>query len=388
MRNGIRPIIALLCAAYFFLLFTPHHCFAQDKAKYDSTYIRSVSDTVNQYILKHPSKFKPESNRFRAVPTFSITYNEEDNFGAMIGAIGLYRSGMDTVAPLSSVSLLAGASINKSFFGIIKGTNYSKKGKFLIDYRLRYFYNNLYFWGLGYNNGNNSANKSSYKEMSTDVNVSFLFRPNQTITTGPYIGFKYVNSSDFAKPELIEGNPLFMRSLLLGIKFTYNSKDNDVIPTRGSFITFEQTIYPALWGFKSFYKTFLIADYYLPVWKGSVFAFDLNANLNWGDSPWFMWAQLGGSTRMRGYYQGRYRDRNMISAQMEIRQKIYKNHGIAVWGGAGNIFHSFPEFNIKETLPTYGAGYRFEFMGFLLNIDVGFGKSGQYAIIAGINQTF
>ena len=56
---------------------------------------------------------------------------------------------------------------------------------------------------------------------------------------------------------------------------------------------------------------------------------------------------------MRGYYEGRYRDKKMIEAQVELRQKVYGRSGIAVWIGAGNVFPSIQRFNWKHTLPNY-----------------------------------
>ena len=57
-------------------------------------------------------------------------------------------------------------------------------------------------------------------------------------------------------------------------------------------------------------------------------------------TPWPMLARLGGSQRMRGYYQGRYTDNDMITLQIELRQRIWRRIGCAVWGGAGNVFPS------------------------------------------------
>lgn len=53
-----------------------------------------------------------------------------------------------------------------------------------------------------------------------------------------------------------------------------------------------------------------------------------------------MVALLGGSYQMRGYYEGQYRDNDLIQTQVELRQHIYNRHGIALWGGAGNVFRN------------------------------------------------
>ena len=101
-----------------------------------------------------------------------------------------------------------------------------------------------------------------------------------------------------------------------------------------------------------------------------------------------MVAQLGGAYQMRGYYEGQYRDENLIQTQFELRQKIYNRHGIAVWVGAGNVFPKFSRFKWDETLPSYGIGYRWEFKKRVnIRLDYGFGKK-QSSFYFNINEAF
>ena len=102
-----------------------------------------------------------------------------------------------------------------------------------------------------------------------------------------------------------------------------------------------------------------------------------------------MLAALGGSARMRGYYEGRYRDKNLIETQIELRQHIWRRNGIAVWVGAGNVFPSFSGFKWGLTLPNYGIGYRWEFKNRVnVRLDYGFGKKGQSGFLFNINEAF
>ena len=88
------------------------------------------------------------------------------------------------------------------------------------------------------------------------------------------------------------------------------------------------------------------------LYTSAVMAYDFYAQLGTGSVPGTMLARLGGSYRMRGYYEGRYRDRQMVEVQAELRQHIYNRHGVAVWVGAGNVFPTFGEFNPEHTLPS------------------------------------
>ena len=78
---------------------------------------------------------------------------------------------------------------------------------------------------------------------------------------------------------------------------------------------------------------------------------------------------------MRGYYQGRYTDNDMITFQVELRQRIWRRIGCTFWGGAGNVFSDLERFDWSETLPNYGVGLRWELKKRVnVRLDYGFGK--------------
>ena len=107
-----------------------------------------------------------------------------------------------------------------------------------------------------------------------------------------------------------------------------------------------------------------------------------------GDTPWGLMATLGSSYSMRGYYEGRYRDKCAMDAQIELRQHVWKRNGVAVWAGAGTIFPEFSAFTPKHILPNYGFGYRWEFKKRVnVRLDLGFGKH-QTGFIFNINEAF
>ena len=101
-----------------------------------------------------------------------------------------------------------------------------------------------------------------------------------------------------------------------------------------------------------------------------------------------MLARLGGNYRMRGYYEGRYTDRDMITVQAELRQKIWRRIGCVVWGGAGNVFPTLADFRWSQTLPNYGAGLRWEFKNRVnVRFDFGFGRKTS-GFLFNVNEAF
>lgn len=381
--NGRVVLIGIVISLSFFA-FHQERITAQDK---DSLYLQSVQDSVERFIRTHPLEFKPKENRLKVLPLFGANYSKESGFGILTGCLGQYKSGVNLNNPFSSAALLAYISTNLTLIGAVNWNHIFPEGKFRINYDFKIARQEKHFWGLGFENNDNNENIGNYLEEGVTTSASLLYSPNEYILTGPKVGFKYRSAKEFSKPELINGHKPFSRAFCAGLFFRYDSRDDKITPSNGFLIEATQDFFFSLDSF-NYYNSAITIDYFLPIWKDAVLAFDLFSEFNYGDSPWTEWVQMGGDTRMRGYYFGRYRDRNLISFQTEIRQNFGDNHGIVIWGGAGNIFHDINSFEFTNTLPTYGIGYRFKFFSYLLRADFGVGKWGQYAFSIGINHAF
>ena len=91
---------------------------------------------------------------------------------------------------------------------------------------------------------------------------------------------------------------------------------------------------------------------------------------------------------MRGYYDGRYRDKIAMDAIVELRQHVWRRNGIAVWGGAGTVVPSIAKMRWHKVLPCFGAGYRWEFKKRSnVRLDFGIGR-GETSFIFNINEAF
>ena len=179
-------------------------------------------------------------------------------------------------------------------------------------------------------------------------------------------------------------------SVGLGVVAQYDSRDNGYSTTSGWFLSLLTEIRPkgfgdcgsTLWHVKA------TADYFTPLWTGSVLGVDLYADLWSSATPWFMWPCVGGGSRMRGYYFGRYTDRKMATAQVELRQHIYGPFGCVVWGGVGSVVDSHKSVDFSKLLPNYGLGVRIDLgKGSRLRIDYGFGRHSN-GVVIGMNEAF
>lgn len=315
-------------------------------------------------------------------------YSSDTKVGLGLVAAGLYSiNRKDSLTPISNISLFGDITTTGFYLIGVRGNNIFRNANWRIDYNLYFYSFPGAFWGLGYTAGDSDANASKYLRSQASTRFDFLFRIAPKLYVGPSAGFDFTQGKKMKRPELIAGLDSSYTDISYGVELTYDSRDFIPNAYKGFYLKLQQRNYINFNG-KPFYKTLLTADYYQQAWKGAVFAFDLYSEISYGNVPWTMMANIGGSNRMRGYYEGRYRDNNMVTFQVEYRQKIYNRHGVAVWGGFGNAWGK-DKFLLKHTLPNWGVGYRWEFKKRVnVRLDYGFGKSGQNSFLFSINEAF
>lgn len=318
-------------------------------------------------------------------------YASNTKFGLGLVAAGLYSTDPnDSILPPSNVSLYGDVSSVGFYMLGVRGNHIAPKGRYRIDYHLYFYSFPSDFWGIGYEMGDNDANKSDMKRWQAQAEVSFLFRVADNFYIGPMASYDYVIGKHIERPELLQGMDQHTWNVGAGVSLVYDNRDNLTNPHRGIYLNINQMFRPGFMGNDyAFSTTAFRFDAYQRLGKGTVLAEDIRANLNFGNPSWGMMAELGGTHSMRGYYEGRYRDKHSLEATVELRQHVWKRNGIVVWVGAGTIFPKFSALRSKQILPNAGVGYRWEFKKNVnVRLDYGFGKSGQSGFLFNINEAF
>lgn len=317
-------------------------------------------------------------------------YSSDVKLGLGLVAAGLYRTDRnDTVSPPSNVSLYGDVATSGFYLIGVRGNTFFRQSKYRFDYKVYFFSMPADFWGIGYDMGRNDDNQSDYKRQQTSIQTDFMVRFAKNFYIGGNLNFHYVTGKDMEKPELLQGQRKSYTNFGPGLFLMYDSRDYVTAPHKGWFFKFEHVFFPGFLGNKpDFNRTELTLDFYHKIWEGGVMAYDFHTEYNSGKTPWTMLARMGGSHRMRGYYEGRYRDRGIMEIQAELRQNVWRRIGVTVWGGAGNVFPKLSEMKGSHTLPNFGMGLRWEFKKRVnVRLDYGFGK-GQSGFIFNINEAF
>lgn len=318
-------------------------------------------------------------------------YASDTKFGLGMVAAGLYRTDPnDSILPPSNVSLFGDVSSVGFYMLGVRGNHIAPAGRYRIDYHLYFYSFPSDFWGIGYDMGDNDANKSDMKRWQAQAEASFLFRVADNFYVGPMAAYDYVIGKQIERPELLQGMDKHTWNVGAGISLVYDNRDNLTNPHRGIYLNLKQMFRPKFMGNDyAFSTTHFRFDAYQRLGKGTILAEDFGANLNFGNPSWGMMAELGGTSSMRGYYEGRYRDKHSLEGTVELRQHVWKRNGIVVWVGAGTVFPKFSALRSRQILPNAGVGYRWEFKKNVnVRLDYGFGKSGQSGFLFNINEAF
>ena len=335
-------------------------------------------------------------------------YSSDVGFGIGFLLAGLYRlDRTDSVTAPSNISIYGNFTTEKFVLLRFSGDNIYNHNKQRLSYSGAFVYFPGAFYGVGYN-----AGKEGYAQDLTTTMGAFRISYCTSLVGRFYIGVsggidysgaKYKNSGmadrmNGIQADVESGKPVpggkmgelynlwqegrydpakqdpFSNYIAttgdkpnafnanVGLFAQYDTRDVTFNASKGIFIKAEAKWYPEWLGNtrRTFGRFTLTFDFYQKLWKGAVLACDLYADATAGTPSWHMYAKMGGMERMRGYYEGRYRDKKLVETQIELRQKIYRRHGIVGWIGGGQVWGT-EKFRWGNTLCSFGCGYRFEF---------------------------
>lgn len=322
-------------------------------------------------------------------------YSSTDGFGIGIIATGTYSMDKtDPALPLSNVDIYGDFTTKGKVNVGIRGTNVFKQEKHRLEYKVKTEFCPTDFWGVGYEQGAVDYDTvPNYKNLQVEAMARFLVRIAPKTYLGPIAHFRYMKAHNIKseRTQVFDGLQRDARATTVGLSFTFDNRDFRLNAYKGCFIQFDQTFTPRFLGNgdDNFITSELTACGYTKLWKGAVLAGEFHTQLNYDGAPtWLMKAEAGSPYRMRGYYEGRYRDNNIMEVQLELRQNIWKRNGIAVWVGTAKVFPEFKRWGESNFLPNWGIGYRWEFMKRInLRIDYGFTRDGG-GLIFNMNEAF
>ena len=352
-------------------------------------------DTVHRNLIQKLIHYISHTNDVRPEKKFDISviggpsYSAATSFEIAALVSGLYKSRSDSLTPRSDVTLYAQASVTGMYDFGIRGNHIFPGDRMRVVYDANFCHFPLKFWGIGYSEGADKNNETKYTLLQSSFDVKFLWKLPHNIFLGPSTDFDYYKATRARNLELWHGEDMRVFNYGFGVLFSLDTRDLATNASEGWYVGVHQKFFPAFMGnHYAFSSTDFSLMHYRRFWKSGVMAFRLHAAGAYGDVPWCQLQTIDNGYAMRGYYEGRYRDKNEADVVVELRQHLWGRNGIVVWGGVGSVFRRFDQVRWDTLLPSYGVGWRWEFKNKVnVRVDLGFGKHSM-AIDFGINEAF
>jgi hypothetical protein len=148
-----------------------------------------------------------------------------------------------------------------------------------------------------------------------------------------------------------------------GLQAEYDTRDDDYWPSHGTYVFGRSTFFtPGLGSAREFQRHFAAWSWYGTLRpERLVLATNLNATYASGDVPFWAIPSVGaGLYGLRGYTQGRYRDRVVTTLQAELRGHTAGRWGASAFFGIAQVAPAFDALGEADVLPGGGLGLRFQ----------------------------
>jgi outer membrane protein assembly factor BamA len=333
-------------------------------------------------------------NSLIPIPVFFTTPETGVAFGA--GATYLIRSdsGGLSVRP-SSLRAFAVYTAKKQLILSVGGELYLDRERHQARFDVSYLRFPTTFWGIG-----NDAPDAA-EEDYTPRTFGVLLGWQRQVVPGWYAGL----TAEFAHRRLLEtedGGLLATaavpgvadgRVVGGGLAASRDTRDNTVYPRSGSFHQLTWSVFDeAIGSDYSYASTVLDLRHYVSVTAGHVMALRVVGIAKTATPPFDRLSELGGDVLLRGYFQGRFRDRQLLAVQGEYRLPVWWRVGVVGFAGAGQVARDLDGFDVDGVKLSAGLGLRVALSpsdGLNLRADWGYGFDvGTSGLYLGLGEAF
>ena len=347
--------------------------------------ISGSSFSQMKLIKKLLSNEKDTLRKASFLPLPSFGYAQETGFQFGVGAIlGFYTERIDTTNRPSSVTLNLNYSTLKAYNMSSMIDIWGKGNKFHYIGELRFKRMPFDFYGIG--NSTKEANEDKLIQQQIKVLLQAEKQLLPKAYTGASIGFENYKYRDLVEDGIFSRDPYYNNRrgsvFYLGVSQSYDSRNNNNYTTKGLFVRGTYQYAPNIFSAGNFTGSQIKIDA-RNFWSlNKSFAIGVQGLYNTvigKNTPIYLLPQMGNDEMMRGYYGGRYRDKNLLAVQTELRYRYSSRFGATVFGGTGTVW-GIDDFSTKSFKPNYGAGFRYFFdpeKGISIRLDYGVGEKRQ-----------
>lgn len=310
-----------------------------------------------------PGGESPDAFRPKLIFLPFVFYTPETKLAFGAGGVLNFRAGNNKEQTRASTVWVFGTyTLAKQFQVSVNPTVYFERNSFCLSGNLRYERTPQRFYGVG--NDTASSLMESYTPRIALIQAGLKKRLVGGFYAGMLVDLEKTTMETVEPGGILETAGLTgSRGGLvsgIGISLDWDTRDNVQFPRNGSFFQLTAHAYGPISG-SDFAFTSLKMDLrrYASPAAGQVLALQAVLRFTAGDTPLYRLSMLGGDSLMRGYYKGRFRDKDMIVVQAEYRVALGGRFGIAGFAGLGQVFPRFSDLGLRSLKYSLGTGLRY-----------------------------
>lgn len=291
----------------------------------------------------------------------AIFFSPETSLGFGVAGMYYFRTSTDSLARPSNFQTILIYTLQKQVLITFPYNFFLKKDKWWVKGEWAYYVYPYNFYGIGA-----KVNLDTYEPYTANylhLETNALLQAYPDLFIGPTLLF-----DKYFKIDLEEGGSLQTNQTtginagnVFGAGFTviYDKRNNLFAASGGHYLEARVLQYT-----NKFVGDYRFTDMYLDVRKYFAPFDKTELGLQFyhqsilGNPPFFNLAQMGGSSQMRGYYDGGYRDNHQTVLQTEIRRYILNRIVLSAFGGLGSVTKEIGKY--EKILGSYGVGIRYE----------------------------
>lgn len=322
-------------------------------------------------ILEHPiiqklisnKKDSTRSARLLILPVFSYAPETQFEFG-FTGIYNFYTDKSDTSIYTSNLNAVTSITTEKQINLKLESDIWTTGNKYHYVTSIRYKKYPFNYYGLG------DATHAVDKILLTQKYIQLNFEADKKLLSNYYGGLniKFENF-DFEKDDQdksFDQDAVYGgyggKYIAFGISQSYDSRNSNTETTKGLYGRAKYSYAPDFWGGDNFSGGLFSLDLraFIPLHKKVTLGFQgVYQSLFSKDVPFYLTNQLGNDEMMRGYYRGRYRNKNYLATQGEARYRFHPRFGVAAFVGSGTVYND--KIDLSRLKLSGGAGLHYFF---------------------------
>jgi hypothetical protein len=378
---------------------------------------RTTAPATTSAVTTAPVQAKlPKPNKITILPIPVLFYQQETGVGYGLGGLLSGRLGTDTLTRASNARVQYWTTQESQSLLQFVHTIYSPGEKFYLNGEISSYKNRLYYFGIGnqVSNSNRSfldfnlfiINQRFQKSIAKNQFLGLQYRLSRVYKIEPENGRVNDDGDEIAgtnyflpggDPRLDDRQRQSYSVSGIGPVYTFDSRDVALGASKGSLLDLQLMFNGKFVGSDyNFVRYQIDARHFQPIFSNkTILALQFLGQFHSGNVPWHalagLGANLGGTlydnaNLMRGIYEQRYRDRQMMTAQAELRQHLFWRLDGAAFLGVGQVGYNISDYTFGGIHTAGGVGARFNFIRrdrVNLRFDYAFGKDPGFYFAIG-----